>query len=189
VSRLYALFTAGVAAWALTTGLHQVLFAWLVVGVLREPPEWIGTAQMCQMLPSFLFLLVGGLTADRLDRRRLLVALHAAAAGAALALAVLTAAGHLGLGVRVTYALVWGTIWTFALPARDALLSEVAGTNLPSGWRPTCATTRSRPSRSPSRRGPSTRARSRRRWRGTWAPTSTASPPRAGEVLHERYRL
>ena len=130
MSRLYALFAGGVAAWALTIGVHQVLFAWLVVGVLREAPEWIGTAQMCQMLPSFLFLLVGGLTADRLDRRRLLMALHAAAGGAALALAIVTAAGHLSLRVLVTYALVWGTIWTFALPARDALLSEVAGDDM-----------------------------------------------------------
>jgi MFS family permease len=130
MSRLYALFVGGVAGWALAAGLHQVLFAWLVVGVLREAPAWIGTAQMFQMLPSFLFLLVGGVAADRLDRRRLLLALHAAAAGAALTLAIATATGHLSLRVVVTYALVWGTIWTFALPARDALLSEVAGTDM-----------------------------------------------------------
>jgi MFS family permease len=130
VSRVYAIFTGAVAAWALTTGLHQVLFAWLLVGVLRESPEWIGTAQMCLMVPSFLFLLVGGATADRLDRRRLLIALHAAAAGAALALAIATTTGHLTLGVLVAYALAWGTIWTFALPARDALLSEVASVDM-----------------------------------------------------------
>jgi MFS family permease len=130
MSRLYALFAGGVAAWALATGLHQVLFAWLVVGVLREAPAWIGTAQMFQMLPSFLFLLVGGLTADRLDRRRLLIALHAAATCAVLALAMTTATGHLSLRLVITYALVWGTIWTFALPARDALLSEVAGADM-----------------------------------------------------------
>jgi MFS family permease len=130
MSRLYALFAGGVAAWALAIGLHQVLFSWLVVGVLREAPAWIGTAQMFQMLPSFLFLLVGGVTADRLDRRRLLLALHTAAACVALALAIATATGHLSLRVVVTYALMWGTIWTFALPARDALLSEVAGTDM-----------------------------------------------------------
>jgi predicted MFS family arabinose efflux permease len=130
MSRLYALFAGGVAAWALTTGLHQVLFAWLVVGVLRESPAWIGTAQMFLMLPSLLFLLVGGVAADRLDRRRLLIALHTAAAGAALALAIATATGHLSLRLVVIYALAWGTIWTFALPARDALLSEVAGANM-----------------------------------------------------------
>ena len=130
MSRLYGLFAGGVAAWALTAGLHQVLFAWLLVGVLREAPAWIGMAQMCQMLPSFLFLLVGGATADRLDRRRLLMTLHAAAAAAALALAIATAAGKLDLLVLVSYALVWGTIWTFALPARDALLAEVAGADM-----------------------------------------------------------
>ncbi len=130
MSRLYALFVGGVAAWALTTGLHQVLFAWLVVGVLSVGPAWIGTAQMCQMLPSLLFTLAGGAAADRIDRRRLLLVLHAAAASTALALAIATATGHLSLHVLVAYALVWGTIWTFALPARDALLSEVAGANM-----------------------------------------------------------
>jgi MFS family permease len=126
----YTVFTGSVAAWALTIGLHQVLFAWLVVGVLRESPEWIGTAQMCQMLPSFLFILLGGVTADRFDRRRLLIALHIVAAAAALALAIATAAGQLTLVILVAYALVWGTTWTFALPARDALLSDVAGADM-----------------------------------------------------------
>lgn len=128
--RLYGIFTGGVAAWSLTTGLNQVVFTWLVVGALREAPQWVGAAQMCLMLPSLLFLLVGGVAADRFDRRRLLIALHVAAAGTALLLAIATATGRLSLGVLVAYALVWGTIWAFALPARDALLSEVAGADM-----------------------------------------------------------
>jgi len=125
-ARPYGLFTAGVVGWSLTTGLHQVLFTWLVVGVLRAAPAWIGTAQTCQMLPSLLFSLVGGVAADRVDRRRLLVVLHAAAAVAVLALAAATQAGHLSLRVLMAYALAWGTIWAIAFPARDGLLSEVA---------------------------------------------------------------
>ncbi len=130
MSASYALFASSVAAWALAIGMHQVLFTWLLVGVLRATPQWIGIAQMCQMLPSLLFLLVGGVTADRLDRRRLLIALHTTAAVAALLLALVVVRGRLALDVLVVYALVWGTIWTFALPARDALLSDVAGLDL-----------------------------------------------------------
>jgi hypothetical protein len=40
MSRLYALFAGGVAAWALTTGLHQVPFAWLLVGILSSSLPW-----------------------------------------------------------------------------------------------------------------------------------------------------
>jgi len=79
----YAWFIGGVAAWFLGAGMQQVLFAWLLVGELHQDSQWVGTAQMCQTLPALLFLLLGGLIADRLDRRRLLVVLHALAAVAA----------------------------------------------------------------------------------------------------------
>ena len=40
----------------------RVMFSWLVVEVLQEDPARVGTAQMVQMLPSVLFLLLGGLS-------------------------------------------------------------------------------------------------------------------------------
>jgi MFS family permease len=126
----YAWFVASVAAWALAAGMQQVLFSWLVIGELHQGPQWMGAAQMCQMLPSLLFLLVGGVTADRGDCRRLLLGLHTAAALAAGAMAVTVQSGAVGLAVLIAYGLSWGTIQTFAQPARDALLSDVAGDDL-----------------------------------------------------------
>src|SRR5947209_19879968 len=72
----YAWFIGGVATWFLGAGMQQVLFAWLLVGELHQDSQWVGTAQMCQTLPALLFLLLGGLIADRLDRRRPMRALH-----------------------------------------------------------------------------------------------------------------
>jgi len=128
--RSYAWFVAGVGSWALAAGMHQVLFSWLVVGELRESPEWVGAAQTFQTLPSLLFLLLGGVLADRSDRRRLLLALHAAASMAAMAMSGLVASGALRLSVVIGYGILWGSIQAFASPARDAYISEVAGPDL-----------------------------------------------------------
>ncbi len=130
MSRGYAWFTAGIGAWALAAGMQQVLFAWLLVGELQVTPRWVGIAQMCQMLPSLLFLLFGGVVADRLDRRRLLIGLHVTGALTLALIAAAVAADRLSVGALIVYALCWGTIQAFASPARDALLSDVAGPDL-----------------------------------------------------------
>src|ERR1700752_3524138 len=130
MSSAYAWFVASLAGWTIAVGMQQVLFAWLVAGELGDGPEWGGPAQTFQMVPSLLFLLVGGVTADRFDRRRLLLVLHAAAAFVVATVAVAVASGALSLGLVLAFALAWGTLSTFAQPARDSLLSDVAGEDL-----------------------------------------------------------
>lgn len=126
----YAWFVGGVGSWALASGMHQVLYAWLVVGVLRETASWVGVAQMVPMLPSLFFLLAGGVLADRVDLRRLLLALHVSAAVTAAGLGAVVGAGHLSLAILLGYAAVWGTIQAFAGPARDSMISVVSGSDL-----------------------------------------------------------
>ena len=63
----------------------QVLFSWLVVGELRAREELVGLAQLALVVPALLFVVLGGAVADRLDRRHLLVGLHIAAGGLAVA--------------------------------------------------------------------------------------------------------
>jgi MFS family permease len=110
--------------------MQQVLFSWLVVGELRANPSAVGAAQTASMLPALLLLLVGGATAERVDTRRLLVWLHALAALPVLALCATVASGRLSLTYLVLYAVAIGSVQAFALPARDALLSRVAGSDL-----------------------------------------------------------
>jgi hypothetical protein len=69
--------------------MHQVLFAWLLVGELQETPARVGAAQTAQTVPWLVLLLVAGMVADRVDLRRLMLWLHAAAATAAVALALM----------------------------------------------------------------------------------------------------
>ena len=122
----YPWFMTAIGAWFGAWGMQQVLFSWLVVGELREDPRWVGTAQMFLNLPSLALLLVGGVTADRGDRGRLLVVVHLLAAATTLAMARVVGAGQLSLGVLLVYGLAWGSFQSFVGPARDALLSDVA---------------------------------------------------------------
>jgi MFS family permease len=126
----YRWFIAGVASWFAAWGMQMVMFSWLVVGELGAEPQWVGVAQTSTMLPSLLLLLVGGVVADRFDARRLLVGLHLVAGVPVLLLAWATHEHRLTLPVLIAYGLIMGTVSAFVMPARDALLSRVAGTDL-----------------------------------------------------------
>ncbi len=126
----YQWFIAGVASWFTAVGMQTVLFSWLVVGELHVKAEWVGVAQSATMLPSVLLILVGGAVADRHDRRSLLIGLHLLATLLSAGLVALVASGKLTLPLLLVYAVAAGSVQAFVMPARDALLSEVAGPNL-----------------------------------------------------------
>jgi MFS family permease len=110
--------------------MQSVIFSWLVVWELEVSPEWVGVAQTTSMLPSLALLLLGGAIADRYDPRRLLIVLHALGTLPPAALAAAVATGRLSLGGLLLFALCMGTLTAFTLPARDALLSRVAGPDM-----------------------------------------------------------
>ena len=126
----YGGLVGSVASWFGAWGLQQVMFSWLVVGVLAAPAESVGIAQTSTMLPAIALLLVGGAVADRLDPRRLLIGLHLVAAVPMVLLALAVARGVLTLGGLIAYGLCMGTVMAFSNPARDSLLSRVAGSDV-----------------------------------------------------------
>ena len=126
----YRWFAAGVGSWFGAWGMQQVLFSWLVVGELHAEPSAVGVAQTATMLPALMLLLVGGAAAERADTRRLLVGLHALAALPVLILSATLAAGRLSFAGLLLYGLCIGSVQAFVMPARDTLLSRVAGADL-----------------------------------------------------------
>ena len=127
----YGWYLAGGSSWFLAWGMQHVMFAWLVVGELQLDVARVGTAQMTQMLPSLVFLIVGGSLADRVERRRALIALHAATAAVVLGLSWVVQSGALSFAVVLLYAVAWGTLQAIQLPIRDALLFDVGKSALP----------------------------------------------------------
>src|SRR5215510_6409896 len=126
----YGWFIAGVGSWFTAVGMQSVLFSWLVVGVLHAQAEWVGITQSAMMLPALLLILLGGAVADQHDRRTLLIVLHLIATLLSASLVTAVASGKLSLSILLVYALSMGSVQAFVMPARDALLSEVAGPNL-----------------------------------------------------------
>jgi MFS family permease len=80
---------------------------------------------MALSLPSVIFLLIGGVVAERADGRRLLILLHLLAGVPAMFLAFAIARGQLTYPAMILYALAIGTIGAFMMPARDSIVNEV----------------------------------------------------------------
>ena len=120
-------YLAGTGSWFLAFGIQGVMFAWLVTMVLNETPENVGLAQMSLLLPGTLLILVGGSYADRFGARRVALTAQSLAVLAPLLLLVLVASGRLSFATMIGYALLMGLAQAFVTPARDGLLSQVAG--------------------------------------------------------------
>jgi MFS family permease len=131
-------YLAGAGSWFVAFGIQAVMFAYLVTTVLQMPANLIGLAQASLTLVSTVLLLVGGMVADRIDTRRLLIICHAVAMVPALALAVIVYAGLLQYEWLIVYGLAMSTITAFVLPAREAMMGDVTG---PSGIQKAVTTT------------------------------------------------
>ena len=85
-----------------------------------------GLVQLAATLPFLLFSPLSGLLADRLDRRRLMLASDLARAAVLFAVPLLWHAGLLNWAVLAGAAFLVSTFSTAFAPARDALLPDLA---------------------------------------------------------------
>ncbi len=129
-ARQFRWYIASVATFMVPGSIQMVLFPFLVAVVLAEPAERVGLAQTMSMLPSLLLVMIGGLVAERVDQRRLLMLIHCLAALPYLVLAALLWNGQLSYGLLLAYALVSGVLGAFSQPARDALVARIAGNQI-----------------------------------------------------------
>lgn len=112
-------------AWFAAFGMQMVIFPYLLKNVLNVSGTALGLAQMALALPSVVFILLGGVLAERADGRNLLILFHLLAALPAAALGIALERENLTYWMMVVYAVGMGTIGAFMMPARDAILNEV----------------------------------------------------------------
>tara|TARA_R110000803_G_scaffold64932_8_gene126073 strand:- start:1204 stop:2655 length:1452 start_codon:yes stop_codon:yes gene_type:complete len=114
-------------SWFMAFGLQMVLFPYLITGKdhLHMDGLALGLANMALSAPSVIFLLIGGVVAERADGRRLLIVLHLLAAIPALFLALAISRGQLSYSGMILYGLTIGTVGAFMMPARDSIVNEV----------------------------------------------------------------
>ncbi|MEM9740760.1 MAG: MFS transporter [Pseudomonadota bacterium] len=115
------------SSWFMAFGLQMVLFPHLITSpnYLNLDGLELGLANMALSAPSVVFLLIGGVVAERADGKRLLILLHLLAVVPALGLAAAVASGSLSYPLMIFYGITIGTVGAFMMPARDAIINEV----------------------------------------------------------------
>ncbi len=117
-------FVSGIGTWA-----QAVAQSWLVLE-LTHSAVMLGTVTMLQFLPLLVFPLFAGVVADRLPRRRMLIATQTIAALQAVLLGVLVFSHQVQIWEVALLALLLGLTNAFNNPAAQAFVPELVGTDL-----------------------------------------------------------
>ncbi|MEV6649121.1 MFS transporter [Streptomyces sp. NPDC051219] len=124
--RNYRLFATGQVVSNTGTWMQRIAQDWLVLS-LTGSASAVGITIALQFLPMLLFGLYGGVLADRLPKRRLLLATQSAMGLTGLALAVLTLSGQVQVWHVYLTAFVLGLVTVVDNPARQSFVSEMVG--------------------------------------------------------------
>ena len=110
-------------AFTSTTGTWMQTWAqaWLVL-TLTNSPFYLGLTEFLSQVPVLLFSLIGGVLADRIDRRKLLLGSQYGQMTCAFLLAFLVYAGWIKVWHFLVLAFVVGTAQSFGGPAYQALV-------------------------------------------------------------------
>ena len=124
--RNYRLYFAGQLISTTGTWMQSIAQAWLVLQITGSGVA-LGVTVALQFTPVLLVGAWGGLVADRVDKRRLLVGTQAAAGVLALVLGSVTALGVVQLWMIYALALGLGAVNALDNPARRAFVVEMVG--------------------------------------------------------------
>lgn len=124
--RNYRLFFTGQLVSLMGTWITNVTQGWLVYS-LTHSPLMLGVVSFCGQIPVFFFAPFGGMIADRLDRRKVLLATQILACCQSLALAVLTLTEAIQVWHIICLALLQGFINAFDVPVRQGMTMDMVG--------------------------------------------------------------
>jgi MFS family permease len=124
--RNYRLYFFGQIVSVSGTWMQTIAQAWLVLRLTGSGVS-LGVTAALQFTPMLLFGSFGGLIADRLDKRKLLLGTQVTAGLLALALGIITAAGAAALWNVYLLALLLGCVNVVDNPARQTFVLEMVG--------------------------------------------------------------
>ena len=123
-SRPFAWLWAGQTISALGDGAYTVALAWAVLDLTGSATD-MGIVLVARSVPMLLFVLIGGVAADRLPRRLVMLASDAGRAVAVLAIAALEWLGVLQVWHLVALAFFFGIVSGFFMPAYQSIAPEL----------------------------------------------------------------
>jgi MFS family permease len=124
--RNYQLFFAGQLVSLTGTWMQSVAESWLIYR-LTGSAALLGVTSFATLAPVFLFATVGGIFADRADRRRILILTQTLSMLLPLTLAALTLSGHVRVWHVFVLATCLGVVNAFDIPARQSFVVEMVG--------------------------------------------------------------
>lgn len=125
--RDYRLFWGGALISNVGSWMQNVAQGWLVLE-LTDSAFMLGLVGFAGTLPMLLLPLVGGVYADRFDRKRVLLYSNMGLMASAGTLAFLTSTGAVTIEHVLGLALVAGTAISLAAPAFQAFVHDLVGT-------------------------------------------------------------
>lgn len=124
--RNYRFFWSGALLSNVGTWMQTVAQGWLVLQ-LTDSAFWLGVDGFMATAPGLLLTLIGGVFADQVDKRKLLIWTQVGAGLAALVLWVLIVAGLVQLWMILALSFVTGCCMALSSPAYQALTVELVG--------------------------------------------------------------
>ncbi|MBE0580836.1 MFS transporter [Devosia sp.] len=122
--RNYRLFWYGNAISFIGDWLDQIALSWLVISTTNDP-VMLGLVNLGRGLPIMLFALFGGVIADRVNRRTMLICTQLLAMTVAIGLACTVAFFDASIWLIMALATCRGLIVAFNLPARHSLVYQL----------------------------------------------------------------
>ena len=122
----FALYTAGSFVSATGSWFQVVALGWLVVSIGGSQAGFLlGLVGFVSLVPILLLGLVGGLLADRFDRRLFIIGAQVCNAVILLVLAVLVGSGRITIGSILVFAFATGIVNALTWPTWQALINEM----------------------------------------------------------------
>ncbi len=104
--------------------MQQVALGWVAL-TLTNSAAWVGAVGFARGIPMLLFSLVGGVRADRMDRRQLLLVMQAATGTLAALLAVAIGTGTVTIELLLIFSFLTGSTMSMIFPTRQALVPSL----------------------------------------------------------------
>lgn len=128
-SRPFALLWSGQTISALGDGAYMTALAWQVL-LLTHSATAMGIVEIANMAPTVIFLLIGGVAADRLPRRLVMLWSDGGRAVLVLAIAALSWLGALQLWHLIALSLCFGIVRAFFFPAYQSIAPQLVETEV-----------------------------------------------------------
>src|ERR1700677_374323 len=124
--RNFQLFFGGQLISLVGTWMDNIAEAWLVYR-LTGSSLLLGTVAFAGQFPVFLFAPLGGLIADRWNRRKIIIVTQSASMVLAFILSYLTLSGRVTVNEVIVLAMLMGIVNAVDIPTRQSFLVEMVG--------------------------------------------------------------